>query len=130
VVAVTIFITVIAAVGIARGLAMRVYRMLVANRSQPWRLIVAVSGLGYGLSAPLRGHILGTALVVVGWSAAASFVADYRASSRLCAPLGRTWRRSGREFVHGKADGPRCARSGPAILVRRHTPRLEFDNHG
>lgn len=70
--AVTALIILVATVGGVACLVRRGARALIGNRSWPWRLVLTIAGLGYGITSPLRGSTAGHVLIGIGTVAAAS----------------------------------------------------------
>jgi hypothetical protein len=69
---VTALVFMLTSVAAAFGALRFAARLLVTRRGPIFRLIVAASGLGYGLDASLRGTTLGVCLVLAGGGAAMS----------------------------------------------------------
>jgi hypothetical protein len=86
------------------------YRLLVGHHSLPWRFMVAVAGLGYGLTGPLRASRVGQGLLVIGIGAAISLVVD---SWRWIMPV-----RQGRS---GAPGSPSPCHGPPRLVASRRT---------
>ncbi|MGH9187006.1 MAG: hypothetical protein ACRD0U_14490 [Acidimicrobiales bacterium] len=73
---VTALVVLLAATGIVFHLTVGLHRALIGDRSWPWRLSLAPAGLGYGLTSPLRGSLIGGVLAIIGGAALISLLAN------------------------------------------------------
>jgi hypothetical protein len=72
--AVTALIIVLTTIGVVSRLVLAAQRALLGQRSRFWRTIVALAGVGCGLTAPARGTPIGAGLLALGLTASASLV--------------------------------------------------------